>query len=493
MRYILTGQQMKEADSYTINTIGVPSLVLMERAALKVVETIEENKTNCSEVLVVCGTGNNGGDGFAIARLLYLKGYKVTVWALGTIEKASEENRTQRSIAENYGIEIVNTFEEKEYSVIIDAIFGTGLAREVKGSYKEAIDRLNEIQAEKVAVDIPSGVSDTSGKVLGTAFRADYTVCLAFEKLGTVMFPGSEYAGMRYVKDIGISEHSIQDEEIMYTYGKEDLKDLLPKRKEDSHKGSFGRVLMITGCKGMSGAAYLSAKAAYATGAGLVQIYTHEDNRIIVQQQLPEAIIKTYDHFDREELKELLDWADVVEIGSGLGLSEISEKIFTFTMQYAKIPCVIDGDGLTILSEDMRLLEYKRQVVLTPHMKEMTRLLQCSMEDLLEDRKLLLEHFVRDFPVVCALKDARTLVAQDGKKMYVNLTGNAAMAKAGSGDVLAGMITGFLAQGMKKKEACELGVLLHGLCGDSARARKGAYSVFASDLINEISEVLKEG
>ena len=493
MRYLLTGQQMKDADGYTIHKIGVPSMVLMERAALKVVETIKETKTNCREVLVVCGTGNNGGDGFAIARLLHLEGHKVTVWALGSLEKASEENRTQRMIAENYGIEIRNTFVEKEYSVIIDAVFGTGLAREIKGSYKEAIEKLNSLCGVKIAVDIPSGISDTTGEIFGIAFQADHTVCLAYEKLGVCLFPGSSYAGKRHVKDIGISKESLPNEKMVYTYEREDLKDLLPKRREDSHKGSYGKVLMITGSKGMSGAAYLSAKAAYAAGSGLIMIYTHEDNRVILQQQLPEAIIKTYTQFEEEQIKDLLDWADVIEIGSGFSLSTTSEKIFDFVIKNIKVPCVIDGDGLTLLSQRMEQLKNKKQIILTPHMKEMTRLLQCSMQQLFENRKQMLESFVEEYPVVCALKDARTFVAQNNENMYLNLTGNAAMSKAGSGDVLAGIITGFLAQKMNEKDACELGVFLHGLSGDMAKEKKGPYSVFASDLINEISSVINQG
>ena len=493
MRYLLTGQQMKNADHYTIHTMGVPSLVLMERAALKVVETIKETKTDCTEVLVVCGTGNNGGDGFAIARLLHLEGHNVTILALGSLEKASEENRIQRKIAENYGIEIQDTLIEKPYTVVIDAVFGTGLTREIKGIYKEAIEKVNSLNAVKFAVDIPSGVSDTTGEIFGVAFQADHTVCLAYEKLGVCLFPGSSYAGKRHVKDIGISNESLPKEQMVYTYEKDDLLHLLPERRADSHKGTYGKVLMITGSKGMSGAAYLSAKAAYAAGAGLLMIYTHEENRIILQQQIPEAIVKTYTKFEEETMEQLMDWADVIEIGSGFSLSETSKKMFDYVIKNIKVPCVIDGDGLTLLSRQMEQLKNKKQVVLTPHMKEMTRLLHCSMQQLSENKKQMLETFVKEYPVVCALKDARTFVAENGENTYLNLTGNTAMSKAGSGDVLAGIITGFLAQKMQGKDACELGVFLHGLSGDMAKEKKGPYSVFASDLIDEIATVINKG
>lgn len=491
MKAILTGKQMRDADAYTIKKMGVPSLVLMERAALAVMEVLEEEKIDLTRSLIVCGSGNNGGDGLAIARLLHLKGYEPEVWYIGNTEHASEENKTQYQIAENYGISVRNTFVEKEYSVIIDAVFGTGLKREVEGHYREAIDTLNICNGTKVSIDIPSGVSDTTGNIWGTAFRADITVCLAYEKIGAVLYPGTEYAGRRIVKDIGIKANKISGAESVYTYEKKDLPGLLPKRRPDSNKGNFGKVLMITGCSGMAGASYLSAKAAYCAGAGLVQIYTDETNRIILQQLLPEAIITTYTEFDKIKLKELFDWADVISIGSGLGISETAEKILTYAMQYAKSPCVIDGDGLNILAEEMTLLEHKKNVILTPHMKEMSRLQQYSVQELKENGIQYLREFVEDYPVVCAMKDARTMVASDDGGIYINTTGNESMAKAGSGDVLAGIITGLLAQGLSRRNACETGVFLHGLCGDQAKKQKGSYSVLASDLIDALGEVLK--
>lgn len=483
---------MQYSDSYTIRQMGMPSLVLMERAALQVVHTLEKEEIDCSDALIVCGSGNNGGDGLAIARLLTLKGYHANVWYIGNYEKASEDNKKQYQIAKNYGVSVRNILEEKEYSVIIDAIFGTGLKRDIEGAYKEAIDKLNLMKGFKAAVDIPSGISDTTGEVRGAAFMADLTISFAFEKLGTVLYPGANYAGKVITADIGITKSSLPASRKVYTYEKKDLKKLLPVRNANSHKGSYGKVLMIAGSEGMAGAAYLNAKAAYSVGAGLVRIYTPKENRAALQQLLPEAIVTTYSEFDKNVLKELLDWADVVAIGSGLGTGELSEQIFTYTMQYAKLPCVIDGDGINLLSEDLSLLEHKKQVVLTPHLKEMSRLLQCEVTDIKENRLKLLDEFTGDYPAVCVLKDARTFVAYEEQDLYLNTTGNAAMAKAGSGDVLAGIITGLLAQGTQKQAACAAGVFIHGLCGDYAGLKKGSYSVTADDLIDELSNVLKE-
>lgn len=491
MRILLTGEQMREADAYTIQELGVPSLVLMEHAASAVMDVLRDEQIDCSRPLIVCGAGNNGGDGLAIARLLYLQGFTPEVWYLGNPDRCSEENKIQYTIVKNYGIPVRNTFPENEYSVIIDTIFGTGLKRTIEGQYRDAIAWMNNNHGKIVSVDIPSGISDTTGQVLGIAVEADITVCLAYEKLGTALYPGSLYAGKRIVKDIGIRAKEVPEEELLYTYEPADLPELLPKRRPDGNKGTFGKVLMIAGSKGMAGAAYLGAKAAYRVGAGLVQIYTVEENRQILQQLLPEAIISTYVGFDKTRLKELFDWADVVTIGSGLGRSETAEKILTYAIQYAKSPCVIDGDGLTILAEELPLLEHKKNVILTPHMKEMSRLLQCTVEELQKSRLLRLTEFVEDYPVVCAMKDARTLVSSSTGGVYVNTSGNEGMAKAGSGDVLAGIIAGLLAQGLELRKACETGVFLHGLCGDREKREKGSYSILAGDLIEALSEVLK--
>lgn len=480
---------MQKADSYTINEIGMPSMVLMERAALSAVEAMEREQIDLSRVLVVCGSGNNGGDGFAIARLLKEKGCDVKAVFAGHENSMSADCILQRKIAENCKVPVVTTIEPGEYTTIVDAVFGVGLNREVTGDYFDIIETMNACKGEKVAVDIPSGISSATGKVLGTAFRADLTVTFQCEKLGCVLYPGHMYAGKVVTADIGISSEIFEREkELCYTYEKKDLPVLLPKRRPNSHKGTYGKVLMITGSKGMSGAAYLSAKAAYTSGAGLVQIYTSEDNRIILQQLLPEAIISTYTEFEEEKLKSLLSWADVVCIGCGLGQNRISERILRTTLEEVKVPCVVDADGLNLLSCHLELLKKEeREIVLTPHMKEMSGLLGCSVAELAEERFDRAKEFTEKYGVVCALKDARTIVVKREQQIFVNTAGNSSMAKAGSGDVLAGVITGLLAQQMTAFDAAALGVYLHACGGDEAKEGKGSYSVLAEDLIAGIA------
>ena len=494
MKYLPTGEQMKTADQFAMESIGMPSMVLMERAALKTVETMEAAGLDFRKVLVACGSGNNGGDGYAVARLLHIKGYQVEIVFVGSEDTRSAQNRRQKEICDYYKVPTVNTLENREYSVIVDAIFGTGLKRKITGAYYTLIQELNEKTGTKVAVDIPSGVHDASGIVMGTAFQADLTVAIAFAKRGLFLAPGNEYVGRIIPVDIGIPESALpQEEYLTYTYEKTDLVKEFPKRKKNSHKGTYGKVLMIVGSEAMAGAAYLSAKAAYATGAGLVQIYTPKENRIVLQQLLPEAIITTYQDYNETEVIHLLDWADVVGIGCGLGTDRVAQELVAAVLQYGSCPCVLDADGLNILAKHMEWLLHARQsLILTPHMKEMSRLLSCTLEELVTERIPRLVSFAEANAVVCVLKDARTLVAKRDENIYLNTSGNSAMAKGGSGDVLTGIIAGILAQGTESYKASCLGVYLHGLAGDKAREKKGSYSVLASDLIDTVGDVCKE-
>ena len=383
--------------------------------------------------------------------------------------------------------------QEDSYSVVIDAVFGVGLSRKVEGRYRQVIEQMNRMRGTKFAVDIPSGLSATTGCILGCAFKADYTVTFQLKKIGLELSQGRTMAGKVIVPDIGISTDSIcEDQEIVRTAGKDIYRKMLPDRPEDSNKGTYGRLLVIAGSKGMAGAAYLNAHAAYMTGAGLVRIYTSSDNREILQTLLPEAIITTYEEYNKEELLSLLTWADGVCIGSGLGKSRLSEKILKTVIEYVKVPCLIDADGLNLLAENNNYLNQmaERRFVITPHMKEMSRLTSTPVEELKADRIQILKDFISRYRITCVLKDSRTLIASEEKGIRMNLTGNSAMAKAGSGDVLAGVISGWMVQGKEAEDAAELGTYIHGLSGDLAKFEKGVYSVMARDLIEYISKAL---
>jgi NAD(P)H-hydrate epimerase len=530
MRFLPDGAWMQRADADTIERIGIPSEVLMERAAVAVVDFMKGRCLDKGKSLVVCGSGNNGGDGFAVARLLEQMGlgHDVTVFFAGKEASMSRECRLQAKIAKNLGVKIVTEIPEGEYNIIVDAIFGVGLSREVGGHYAEIVEWMNGCGAVKLAIDIPSGIDAGTGQVLGTAFRADHTVTFQCGKLGCVLFPGAEYAGEVHVANIGIDTSVFAGEEgVCFTLDAKDAACLLPTRPADSHKGTFGKVLMICGSRGMAGAAYLSARAAYTCGAGLVQIYTHESNRAILQQLLPEAIVSTYgdemacagnaaygNHVadaenasyergltdvwdvDREggedKLSSLLSWADVVCIGCGLGQDAMAGWLLEETLLRCEAPCVVDADGLNLLSRRMGLLqETKADVVLTPHMKEMSRLLGCPLPELESRRFDKLREFVGRYPVVCALKDSRTVVAADDRQMFVNTLGNNGMAKAGSGDVLAGVIAAFLVQTKSTFRGAVLGVLVHACGGDGAREKCGGFGMLARDLIDGIQTFMR--
>ena len=494
MQLWVNAAQMKAADQYTIQKLGVPSLELMEHAAQACVQVLEDEKVDLSHVCVVCGSGNNGGDGFAIARILQNNRYSVETFCVGNPEHYTEETQEQMHRLQECGGKITYGMpQEDSYSVIIDAVFGVGLSRKVEGRYRQVIEQMNRMRGTKFAVDIPSGLSATTGCILGCAFKADYTVTFQLKKIGLELSQGRTMAGRVIVPDIGISTDSIcEDQEIVRTAGKDIYRKMLPDRPEDSNKGTYGRLLVIAGSKGMAGAAYLNAHAAYMTGAGLVRIYTSSDNREILQTLLPEAIITTYEEYNKEELLSLLTWADSVCIGSGLGMSRLSEKILKTVIEYVKVPCLIDADGLNLLAENKNYLNQmaERRFVITPHMKEMSRLTGISVEELKADRIQILKDFSSRYRITCVLKDSRTLIASEEKGIRMNLTGNSAMAKAGSGDVLAGVISGWMVQGKEAEDAAELGTYIHGLSGDLAKFEKDVYSVMARDLIEYISKAL---
>lgn len=494
MQLWVNAAQMKAADQYTIQKLEVPSLELMEHAAQACVQVLEDEKVDLSHVCVVCGSGNNGGDGFAIARILQNNRYSVETFCVGNPEHYTEETQEQMHRLQECGGKITYGMpQEDSYSVVIDAVFGVGLSRKVEGRYRQVIEQMNRMRGTKFAVDIPSGLSATTGCILGCAFKADYTVTFQLKKIGLELSQGRTMAGRVIVPDIGISTDSIcEDQEIVRTAGKDIYRKMLPDRPEDSNKGMYGRLLVIAGSKGMAGAAYLNAHAAYMTGAGLVRIYTSSDNREILQALLPEAIITTYEEYNKEELLSLLTWADSVCIGSGLGMSRLSEKILKTVIEYVKVPCLIDADGLNLLAENNNYLNQmaERRFVITPHMKEMSRLTGTPVEELKADRIQILKDFISRYRITCVLKDSRTLIASEEKGIRMNLTGNSAMAKAGSGDVLAGVISGWMVQGKEAEDAAELGTYIHGLSGDLAKFEKGVYSVMARDLIEYISKAL---
>lgn len=500
MEYLVTGNEMHAYDTYTIEQIGIPSLVLMERAALKVAEYIEGRFPADSRVLCVCGTGNNGGDGFCVARLLTDHGFYVDTVLIGDYVKATTETKTQLAILKQYGISPYTKIPDKKYDVIIDAIFGTGLKRTVEGNYKEVINEINLHKGVRISIDIPSGVHADNGQILGTAVKADITITLAFRKRGMYLYPGSNYAGNIELVDIGITAKSFGNQlPGMYTVF-DDAKNYFPKRRNDGNKGTFGKVLLVAGSKNMAGAAILAGRSAYKSGAGMVKLVIPESNRVIIQETLPEALIQTYsgtEELSETEEKEFIknmEWADVVAFGPGMSISAIGKKLLRLAITDKK-QLVIDADGINMLAEDDDLLrlmvsqidQNKKQVILTPHMGELARLLKKKTDEVVQDETTCAVDAANLTHCTIVAKSARTHVCQQGLPIFLNTAGNHKMATAGSGDVLTGIVASFLAQGLKPYQAAQSGVYVHACAGDAAAHHAKAASLTAGDIIAGLS------
>lgn len=493
MKYLVNSREMKYCDTNTIEHFKIPSMVLMERAALRVVEVIEKEQLSYQTVLVVCGSGNNGADGMAVARMLHLKGKEVSVYLAGEKDRFSPQAKEQYEILSQYQVPFVQDLEGS-YDMVLDAVFGIGLSRQLDDKMATLMNRLNEMTGHKVAVDIPSGVSADNGAVMGAAFRADFTVTFAYKKVGMVLYPGAAYCGKLHVCDIGIEEHSWLDKKpSVYEVTKDDLA-LIQNRADDSNKGSFGKVLIIAGSVNMAGAAVLSAKAAYAAGCGLVQVFTPEENRVILQTAVPEAILKTYSAKkpEQELLNESLSWADVIVIGPGLGRSEGARQMVKTTLKNAAVPMVVDADALNLIAEDVNcLMKPHTEMIVTPHLGEMARLNGNAVSYIKENIVESAEDFARTYNVITVLKDTRTVTSVPYGKTYINTAGNNGMATAGSGDVLSGILGSLIAQGTPPEEAAPYGVFLHAVAGDAQAELTGKHALTAGAMIEGIAKVLE--
>jgi len=513
MKYAVDSKEMKKIDHYAVEVLKIPATVLMERAAKEIVAVMKKQINKADRILAVCGPGNNGGDGIAAGRILYIQGYHVAILFIGEEDKASEQTRTQLDIAHNLGITIENYNKLHEYNVIIDAIFGVGLSRPISGEYEVIINEINKNDNLVFAVDVPSGISADNGCLMNTAIKADYTITFGFQKQGLLLYPGAEFAGKITIADIGFPEIAAKQAGLnTFYYEPEDVK-RLPARKNYSNKGTYGKVLIIAGSKGMSGAAYLCAKAAYRTGAGLVKVLTSAANRIIIQTTLPEALFAAYDEMgisleeSKQKLQEDLSWASVIVIGPGLGQSQMAVDLLDLVIKNTKVPIIIDADGITLLSKRLDLqsqimqnlstqsrINYLRellseQTILTPHLKELSRLLGITISDISNNLIDTASQCSYNNKLIYAIKDARTIVSQHQNR-YINVSGNNGMATGGSGDALTGIIAALIAQGKQPYEATCLGVYLHGLAGDTVAREKGTYSLMASDIVNSIEKVI---
>jgi len=496
MKYVLNGRQMKECDlSVIAGDINV-SMRLIDKASSACIKHLYSNDFCLDNCLIVCGSGNNGADGFAIAEKLYNDGKKVTILLPSlNMSFSTEAEIIRKRILVNiveYDSFITN-YSVEDFTVIIDAIFGIGLSRDIDGKFLEVINLLNQSKKKVLSVDIPSGVSSENGCIMKVAVRADVTVTFGCLKQGQLLYPGKSYCGKIYVEDIGIPV--IDSEKPNYCVTEVfDYHNHLPFRRPDGNKGTFGKILVVAGSKNIFGAAYLSAMAAYKCGCGMVHILTERHNIVSLQQMIPEAILHYYEEGDILDavmkLNCLIDICDVVLIGCGLGIEATSVELVRNVIKCKK-NMVIDADALNIISKHQMVEQLKEtNTILTPHIKEMSRLSGIDCHDIKSNAINVARDFTQKNNVVLALKDAVTLVAGKCNNIYINNTGNNALAKAGSGDVLAGIIAGLLAQNNDLYESACLGVYIHGLIGDFKAQVIGQYSLLARNLLDGIEELI---
>ena len=523
MKTVSAGQ-MREMDKIAELEFGIPSILLMENASVKIAEFCFRflKGTKNPEVLIICGSGNNGGDGTALARHLHVKGIKTHVVFSGDINSAKGDAAVNYEIIRklNIPIEFINHdgnvvfsplssspsgvprfcgIELDKYDLIIDAVFGTGLTRDIEGSARQLIEAVNRYAKYVISVDMPSGIHSDTGKIMGGAVKADETVTLGFPKKGLYLYPGYEYAGIIHIEDIAIPPSLIERIETKAGFLTDsEAVDLLPVRKRRSNKGDCGRIFVFAGSDEMPGAASMACSAAYMTGGGLVRACVTQNTASVIQHWQREVVTRItadkngmYCKKSLDNLTDEIKHADVIVLGPGIGRSpDVTEFVFEL-LKISEAPVVIDADALFAVSENVNILkEIKAPCVITPHPGEMSRLAKMSVSDILDDIAGTASRFSGEFNVVTLLKDAHTIIAGPDGQIYINTTGNNALSKAGTGDVLTGMIAGFIAQGSDVFNASVLGAYFHGKSCEKACLSRSRYSVIASDIIENISAVM---
>lgn len=514
---VVTSKEMRELDRLTIQKYGVPSLTLMERAGEGVASALLRRFGRAAKggVLVVAGKGNNGGDGLVVARHLKKKRIPCEVVLLARKEELSRDAaeklhaylKVKGKLFEVTPESLSQLSERlKGKRLLVDAILGTGLKEEVRGLYAEAIAVMNTSGLPIVAVDLPSGLDTDRGEPLGTAVKTEMTVTLGFPKLGQVIYPGLSYVGELVVAEIGIHPGAVEEVQPQTELLEEgDIRWLVPSREPDTHKGTYGHLLVIAGSRGKTGAAILACRAAMRVGAGLVTLAASRSLNNIFASSLVEVMTEPLKDDSGAEIeplndhdwRRLLDKKSALLFGPGIGVKDSGRNTLRRLLKNVEIPWVIDADGLNILAEEVERLRFaKSPPVLTPHPGEMARLIGADTAAVNRDRIGVARSFARDHRCHVVLKGARTVIATLDGRVFINPSGNPGMASGGMGDVLSGMLAGFLTQGFQVEDALRLGVFLHGFVADQLAEEKGEIGMIASDVIERLPagmKALKEG
>lgn len=500
---IVNTETMRKMDTEAIHEYGIPGILLMEHAAMAVMDYIREHVARDSCIMILCGPGNNGGDGFALARLLVEEEYtQVRIHCSVPYDRMSHDEAVYARIAESYGIEIMKTQDMElikpaldAADVVVDALFGTGLSRNIEGFYDVLILYLNLLNKRVISIDIASGVHGDTGCIMNCAVQSDVTITFECLKRGQLLYPGSSYCGDILVKKITLPKAvKAKIEQSIHLLDEEIVRRFLPKREAHSHKGSYGKVMMVGGSSYMHGAITLAAKAALLSGTGTLTLFLPDCISDIISMKLEESMLLlapsmngSFSMISVDLLKRNLDAYDLITIGNGMGRGEVTQAMVRTVLESDR-PCVLDGDALYEAGKLRELLHRPAITILTPHPKEMSYLCGCSVKEVVKGPVQCAMEFVNSFEnVVLVLKDQHTIICSKDV-MYMNTAGNHALAKGGSGDVLCGILTGLYAQGKDALQAAAAAVYVHACAADELLHTMDAYSIQPSDLIAALSD-----
>ncbi len=506
---IVTAEEMRAIDSAAINDLGIPGIVLMENAGLRALEAVEELAAPEARILIICGSGNNGGDGLVIARHLFNKGADVKVALLAESGRVKGEAGTNFAAARRMGVDIIGAPSSRalnraadEADVLVDAILGTGISGTVRGAPLAGIKAAQRCFGRIVAIDIPSGVCADTGAILGEAVRADITVTFGLPKIGLYTYPGREHCGDIRVADIGLPRELLGKEELKTNLTTAaEAASFLPPRPPAGHKSDFGRVVIFGGSPGMTGAPALAAEGALRVGAGLVTVGCAGALNAILEAKLTEAMTRPLGGASADILGpdaigaavNLASSADVVVLGPGLSREPESQEFARTVVQSCSVPLVIDADGLFALQGDLQLIRRRSApTVLTPHPGEMSRLCGEEVAAIQADRLRCVRRVAAETGAITVLKGASTVIADAEGRAWINPTGSSALGSGGTGDVLAGAIGGLIAGGAEPAAAAIAAVYFHGAAGDLAEERTSGRGVIAGDVARALAEVLSE-
>ncbi len=510
---LLYAEQMKEIDRRATDNYLIPSLLLMENAGLRVLETVKGiiNELHKAKVIILAGKGNNGGDGLVLGRHLMNAGAMVDIFLLGESQNLSSDAYVNYSVLKKMDTNLIPLRADEDLDrfmmallsadLIVDAIYGIGFRGSLNNFETRVIQMVNLCKAPVVAVDIPSGVEADTGKINGTALKADYTVTFALPKLGQVLEPGRDYVGQLIIADISIPGPLLEDRNLkLNLIDKALISKLIKPRSAESHKGTYGHVLVAGGSAGMTGAVILAAGAALRSGAGMVTAALPESlvpivgasAREVMSRPLAQTSAACISIEALPALGDLLGTVSVCAIGPGMSRYPEANAIIRFVLENSGVPILVDADGLNALEGDAGILKSRQiPVVITPHPREMSRLTGLTVEDIQQNRLEIARQYATAWGITVVLKGNQTVVATSSGEVFINSSGNPGMATAGSGDVLSGIIAGLIAQGLGPQQAALAGVYIHGCSGDRAAEISGQKGMVAGDLIDNLPYILK--